>query len=235
MRWLVLLGLLTGCTANPDSLAQRVAQFPDYRQPAYSLTSPDLFYPDWFEGRWRLTSVLEAVEAPLGVEYTNPTNFARSQTERGEPVVYYVRFYRDDQGRVIADRVFNTISAIQASQGAKSVIEVLLAADQPDRQTIRLSGNRRGELYITRRHSERPNPQEFATLEFYRQVLGSLGRIPNTKDVETTTLYQQSTQTRITASQLIAVFLVPTDERYFNSNGRAVTAYRYRLRLDKTS
>jgi len=236
-RGLALVGSLwlVGCGLNPGSLESRVALAPSLTTPSYGLEGQDLYYPDWFEGTWQLTSTLTDLTAPLGVEYTNPTSFAKSQRERGQPLTYFVRFYRNDQGRMIADRVFNTIAAIQASQGQGSVLEVILDVNQPDRQLIRLSGNRRGELYITRRHSEHPTPTRFNSLEFYRQVLGSLNRIPVTKDVETTTLYRQINGDTLEATQLIAVFLVPTDERYFASTGRAVTIYRYALKLTRKS
>lgn len=236
-RRLALFGSLwlVGCGLSPGTLESRLTDTASLTIPSYGLKDPDLYYPDWFEGTWALTSILTDLTAPLGVEYTNPTSFAKSQRERGQPVTYFVRFYRNDQGRVIADRVFNTISAIQASQGKGSVLEVILDVNQPDRQLIRLAGNRRGELYITRRHSEHPLPTVFHSLEFYRQVLGSLNRIPVTKDVETTTLYRQVNKETIEAAQLIAVFLVPTDERYFASTGRAVTIYRYTLKLARKS
>ncbi|WP_218082639.1 DUF6816 family protein [Anthocerotibacter panamensis] len=222
--------VLTGCADPPDSLAKRVARFPNVSaQPTFGLEQADLFYPDWFLGDWQVHAILERVEAPLGVEFTNPASFARTQQQQGQAVSYFVRFFRDEQGRVIADRVFNTIAIAQAYLERGTVVDVQSAPGQPNRQTIFLSGNRRGDLYITRRHSEESSPHGFDTLEFYRQILAGLRQAPITKDIETTTLYRQTGAQQFTATQMTAVFLVPTDERYFQSNGHPVTVYRYRL------
>ncbi len=231
MRWWALgLGLiLGGCTAQPD-LNNRLAQYPKITaQPGYNLETADVYYPQWFVGKWQVTATLEAVEAPLGTEFTNPAAFARSQREIGKPVVYTLRFYQNDQEQVIADRTFNTVSITQAYLGKGIIREVI--APNTNRQTILMTGNRRGELFITRRHSEHPTPEQFGALEFYRQVLTTLAQVPVTRDIEATTLYQKEGP-RITATQMTAVFLVPTDQRYFQSKGQAVTAYRYRLVLD---
>jgi hypothetical protein len=224
--WIV--GLLVGC-GTTMTLTERVAQFPNLgAQPSFSLETPDLYYPNWFEGRWRVTAVLEAVEAPQGVEFTNPTAFAQAQRHQGQSIPYTVRFYPNDQGQIIADRAFNTTAITQAYLGRDAVVEVQIDPSHPDHQTVLLSRDRRGELYITRRHSEQPNPAAFATLEFYRQVLASPRSVPLTKDIETTTLYRRQAN-KIEAIQMTAVYLVATDEKYFQSSGQAVTVYRYKL------
>ena len=72
-------------------------------------------------------------------------------------------------------------------------------------------------------------PERFDTLELYRQVLIAGVALPSTRDIEVTTLYQRTKGHQIQADQLTAVFLVPTDEAYFQSQGRAITVYRYQL------
>ncbi len=227
--WL-LLWVLVACGLPTTSLKQRLKDFPQISSaPGFSLETADILYPEWFMGTWRVASTSQAVEAPLGVEFINAASFARAQRERGKTLIYYARFVRNDQGEVVADRAFNTIAITEALLGKKSVLNVTAA--NPNHLTIDMIGNRRGELDITRRHSEIPCSNCFASSEFYRQVLVSLGDIPTTKDIEATNLYQRQDAQHVTGDQMTAVFLTPTDELFFQAGGKAVTVYRYRLQF----
>lgn len=202
-------------------------------KPTFGLETADLYYPDWFLGRWQVVATLESFEAPQG-QYTDPTTMERAIKEQGRPVRYEVRFYKNEQGKVIADRAFNAKSITEAYLGAKTVRAVLFDPQHPDRQTVLLSGGSRGQLFISQRRSESSAPQQFDTLEFYRQVLGTLTGVPKTKDIEAITLYRRSTNPKkFQAIQRTSIFLVPTDPAYFQSQNKAVTLYTYRLDVQR--
>jgi hypothetical protein len=232
--WGMLLILLGACSVMVNgSLTERVQQTV-LDKPAFGLETADLYYPDWFLGRWQVVATLESFEAPQG-QYGDQASMERAIKEQGRPVRYEVRFYKNEQGKVIADRAFNAKSITEAYLGPKTVREVLFDPQHPDRQKVLLTSGSRGELYITQRHSESSTPQQFDTLEFYRQVLGTLTGVPKTKDIEATTLYRRGTDPKkFQAIQQTAVFLVPTDPAYFQSQNKAVTLYTYRLDFQRT-
>jgi hypothetical protein len=232
-QWGMLLILLGACTVIPDrSLLERVKQTV-LDKPTFGLETADLYYPDWFLGRWQVVATLESFEAPQG-QYADPATTERAIKEQGRPVRYEVRFYKNEQGKVIADRAFNAKSITEAYLGAKTVRAVLFDSQHPDRQTVLLTGGSRGQLFISQRRSESADPQQFDTLEFYRQVLGTLTGVPKTKDIEAVTLYRQSSDPKkIQAMQRTSIFLVPTDPAYFQSQNKAITLYTYRLDLQR--
>jgi hypothetical protein len=231
---LSLLGLCLGaCSVIPDrSLIERTQQTV-LDKPTFGLETSDLYYPDWFLGRWQVVATLESFEAPQG-QYGDRASMERAIKDQGRSVRYPVRFYRNEQGKVIADRAFNAKSITEAYLGPKTVREVVFDPQRPDRQTVLLLSGSRGELYITQRRSESPEPSQFNTLEFYRQVLGTLTGVPKTKDIEAVTLYRRGPDPKkFQALQQTAVFLVPTDPAYFQSQNKAVTLYRYRLNFQQ--
>lgn len=198
-------------------------------KPTFGLETADLYYPDWFLGRWQVVATLESFEAPQG-QYGDRDSIERAIQEQGRSVHYQVRFYRNEQGKVIADRAFNAKSITEAYLGPKTVREVVFDPQRPDRQTVLLLSGSRAELYITQRRSQSPEPSQFNTLEFYRQVLGTLTGVPKTQDIEAVTLYRRGPDPKkFQALQQTAVFLVPTDPAYFQSQNKAVTLYRYHL------
>jgi hypothetical protein len=222
----MLLILLGACTATADrSLSERIKQT-ILDKPAFGLETADLYYPDWFLGRWQVVATLESFEAPQG-QYGDQASMERAIKEQGRPVRYEVRFYKN--------RAFNAKSITEAYLGPKTVREVLFDPQHPDRQKVLLVSGSRGELYITQRHSESSTPQQFDTLEFYRQVLGTMTGVPKTKDIEATTLYRRNTDPKkFQAIQQTAIFLVPTDPAYFQSQNKAVSLYIYRLDFQRT-
>lgn len=232
-QWGMLLILLGACTVIPgNSLRERVQQTL-LDKPTFGLETADLYYPDWFLGRWQVVATLESFEAPQG-QYTDQASIERSIKEQGRSVRYEVRFYKNEQGKIIADRAFNAKSITEAYLGSKTVRAVLFDPQHPDRQTVLLTGGSRGQLFISQRRSESSNPQQFDTLEFYRQVLGTLTGVPKTKDIEAITLYRRgSDPKKFEAIQRTSIFLVPTDPAYFQSQSKAVTLYTYRLDLKR--
>jgi len=99
--------------AAAEIIRQSAAKIPGYGQ-------PDVYYPPFFLGRWRVTRVIVS----LSTEYDNPLLLSSSSSLSSLTVpfalTYDVRFISvgndsgSDTTKVIADRAFNTASFYQA-------------------------------------------------------------------------------------------------------------------------
>ena len=57
--------------------------------PPYGLERPDIFYPSWFSGTWRVRSLTTGVEAPCGVAlFGGNATFQSAQQEIGKSSIF---------------------------------------------------------------------------------------------------------------------------------------------------
>jgi hypothetical protein len=127
-------------------LARRVADTDTYSPPTFGMQngSPDIYYPDWFQGTWQVASTTQAVSAPCGrALFGSNATWTAAQAEIGSTLVYDARFVSTttttapppQQSTVawIADRSYNVQSIAQAALGRNSVMDIAVAT--PNRLT----------------------------------------------------------------------------------------------------
>lgn len=195
---------------------------------SYGRESADVYYPEWALARWRVTSTLRNVVAPLGPELFSPgRNGTRSlETARvdvGKPLVYEVRWRRTADGRVVVDRPYNVGSITRASMGSKAVQGC--EEDGPDHLTLYVSPSGapggavfRADVRVVARHSDpQLSPSSFDCAETVRQtvVLAPGERSgpappPQVKEIETICTYDlQPGGEQMRGEQRTATFLAP--------------------------
>ena len=103
-------------------------------QGSYGLDAPDVYYPDFFEGTWRVTSKAIEVSAPCGAPlFGGKASLAAARAElEAAPVVYEARWIRDGRGRLIADRPYNIASIAAATMGGADALQQLPSSDAFD-------------------------------------------------------------------------------------------------------
>lgn len=227
------LAIALEATRDRDAyLAPDVA--PLVQRPAYGLEAPDVFYPEWCLGKWRVSSTLAAVHAPAGEAYFSPGRngsaaLERARAEVGEPLAYECRWVRDAAGRVVVDREYNVASITRASMGASAVQDT--ASDGPDKLTMyiqpsaaRSAGVYRADLLVVSRRSEADAlPSRFACAETVRQgvvlvptAASAVAPPPQVKEVEAICTYAAPSGNTMLGAQRTATFLVP-DAAYTSS------------------
>jgi hypothetical protein len=131
------LGGIGGQVAWADAslLQNRLETFPHWQKPpSLPPAQGDLIYPDWFAGDWQVTSTLLEQVAPLSPAITSP-GFESNRRWLNQPVQFPVKFGRNPQGQVIADRVFNGASLARAYLG-DAVQQVKLDPQSVNRQVV---------------------------------------------------------------------------------------------------
>ena len=103
---------------------------------SYGLETPDVAYPSWAYGRWKVSSTLTSVQAPLGPELFAPrrngtASLLQARTEYVTPLLYEARWRREADGIVVVDRPFCVESISRASMGPKAVESSECAAETP--------------------------------------------------------------------------------------------------------
>ncbi len=105
--------------------------------PPYGMEGPDIYYPSWFAGTWKVASTTTDVQAPVGAAlFGGNRTFASAQREIGTTLQYESRFVtttassattttRDNNTAIIvADREYNVRSIAQAAMGSNSVLDL---------------------------------------------------------------------------------------------------------------
>jgi hypothetical protein len=190
---LILLGGNTGAIA--DTLADRVAQFPDWNaQPPAQPASGDLIYPVWMAGTWNVTSTLVDLVAPLAPQIVTP-GFENNRQYLQVPVKFPVRFVEEktlrnvknshnfsqilgfplkgftqsQPAQIVADRAFNGLSIGEAYLGNQAISEVKVDPNSPNRQITLFRNNRQLISTVTKRLSEQPASDQFIATEIIQQ------------------------------------------------------------------
>ena len=240
-----IVWLLWSAPAQAETLAERVAAFPDWQsKPTVQAAEGDLAYPTWLAGTWHVKSMLVDLVAPFAPDLVTP-GFESNRDYLDQPVDFDVRFVRQkvlsknvmtnalkslqsksDQTEVIADRAFNGLNLAKAYLGDRAVLAVKVDPSSPNRQITLLRGDRQLVSIVNARAVETPASDQFITTEIFQQVFRGTSQ-PYLNQVETTTAYRRGVA--IEADQITAVYLSPQDPSYFKSGETPVALYRYRL------
>lgn len=198
--------------------------------PVYGMECPDIFYPEYFNGVWTVSSQTTSVEAPCGLAlFGGNTTFTNAQKEVGTSLLYRARFVPSSSSStntMIADRDYNVREIAKAAMGSLSVIDI--SVPSPNKVSCLLAPNGANKLFnvdliSVARRGEIVSPRDFHCAEVVRQILSSpdatSGRVvtaPVLKEVETASLYVWDGE-EIRCRQRSATFLLPsqTDQRQF--------------------
>jgi hypothetical protein len=243
-------------SAIAGTVSDRLAQYPNWNsQPSVSQHSGELTYPEWFRGRWQVTSTLIEQTAPLAPAVVTP-GFDSNQQYINKPIEFTVQFVPNNspqaikvaplnlprikanlpEPQIVADRAFNGLKIATIYLGAANVKSVKIDAQNPTKQITQLTQDRQLEAFVTGFEREIPEFDQFSSTELSQQVFRTSETI-YLNTVETTTSYQFTATPipKITATQISAIYLSPQDPNYFRSIGlrgtRPVALYKYRLDL----
>lgn len=207
----------------------------------------DLFFPDVFEGHWKVESVLTKVELPFGEEAVPDLAVVeRAQTEDLNKIVTYpIHFQKSENGSVILDRKYNTAALVEKYTGMdlEDVMRrIQWQASNPDHLEISLPGGLRVTSDVTRRSQELLSDDLLETSEFYQQLVDS-AQMQNVR-LKASRAYTKwrwreadgpaaGNVPTIVATQVISDFLSPYDQKatIVQSLGKPVTVYTYRMSL----
>jgi hypothetical protein len=125
--------------AIASSLVDRLEQFPQWNnKPLVRVAEGDLVYPDWFAGKWQVTSTPNEQIAPLAPKIVTP-GFENNRKYLNKPVRFQVKFaenYSPKQTQlltssaiagklpIVADRAFNGLKIARSYFGDDGVISV---------------------------------------------------------------------------------------------------------------
>jgi hypothetical protein len=251
---IVLLAFLSGSllSAKAGALQVRLEQFPDWRSPPILLPAQgDLYYPDWIEGKWNVTSTLVDLAAPLAPEVVTP-GFEANQANLGQPVTFPVRFeaapvvpqtlprspfpvgtVRPTTPGIVADRVYNGMSLATAILGQNTVQSIQVDPRSPNRQITLFQNGQQLITQISGRGLETASETEFVSSELYQQSFRGKAQI-YLNQVENTIAYRlvSGDLPHIEADQVTAIYLSPQDPDYFKAKTQPVALYRYHLQFE---
>ena len=203
----------------------------------------DLFFPDSFLGSWDVESVLTDVDLPMGSEAVpDMTAVNRAIKEDLDKIVRYkVSFDRNQQGKVVMDRKFNTASLLEPYMKL-SFNEILQriqwTPEDPNLLRISLPGGLRIDSTITRRSEEYLAQDLIETSEFYLQLFDDPGlQRVRVKASRAYTKYRwrpvsdpDDKKPLIVATQIVTDYRSPYDENQdISTFGKPVQVYKYRL------
>lgn len=234
------LGLRSALECTLSSSNERRPPVRCVQQLYDGLNAPDVYYPDWFDGRWRASSTLVQVLAPAGPELFSPGrngSLVLSRAREGvgaPPLVYDVRWVQQPSGEWVVDREFNLGSITRASMGPKAVQDIRV--EGADRCTLFIQplgapGGSifRADLRVIGRRAEpvalERTSRAFDCAETVRQtvvlvpgersdpsLLGSVGRAPMVKEVETVCTYDLEAPGRMRGASIVLSTLAFTLE-----------------------
>ena len=99
-----IVWLLWSAPAQAETLAERVAAFPDWQsKPTVQAAEGDLAYPTWLAGTWHIKSTLVDLVAPFAPDLVTP-GFESNRDYLDQPVDFDVRFVRQ---KVLSKNVMN--------------------------------------------------------------------------------------------------------------------------------
>ena len=163
------------------------------RVPGYG--KPDIFYPPYFAGSWRLERTLvgytlaDELGSGKGLDASSDDAavarrlVAEANALQGKAMPYRVRFF-EHRGSLVADRTFNRLSYEKAlaasletasssssssSSLAEEVKELTWDPDTPNILTVSYGSGLLREIKVTKRSFEEPAPGEsFGSTEYHR-------------------------------------------------------------------
>jgi len=167
-----------------SQLLERVSIWPNWRFPSF-LKRPrlkdDLIYPDWFEGKWDVTSKIE-------------------DDENEESIFHSAKFKRNFFGEIVADREYNTQSfALNSKEGGFLLVKN--DPKSPNRQFAKLTEDRYLETKIIGRLYENIYNDSFITDELILQIFHT-PELSKVSQVETLTQFRKCEYEDNTFSEL---------------------------------
>lgn len=262
---LAIVWLTCSAQASAESLTERQQSFPNWQsKPSVQVSEGDLIYPRWMAGKWRMTSTLVDMVAPLAPEIVTP-GFEGNRQFLHKAIPAEIRFVEKPVGQsfggarflnqplpnmldgsaeteVVSDRAFNGLSLARAYLGEDWVKSVKVDPDDPNRQITFLKDNQQLISTVTGRTVETPNAGAFATTEVFQQFFRNPKNADDTpavylNEVENTTVYRKRSDANfpIVADQITAIYLSPRDPDYFKAKGQPVALYRYQLSFSPLS
>ncbi|KAL6758278.1 hypothetical protein V8C86DRAFT_2598778 [Haematococcus lacustris] len=230
---------------------------------AFTDAGRQLYYPSWLEGTWAVSASFQGAGFPLGSRFISKAVpgvtkgsmlMAMADVGAAQDVncLWHIRFLRTPLG-VVADRSFNVQQQADALLGYEAVKSVEYEPDvNPTRLAVvwatprRSEGPasfdmRKAEVFINNRSSDPLNdsPCSWSCSELYRQVSqaarqGSVGDYQViTKFVAASGVDVCDTAAGVEAQMRVAAFLQPQDALYFETGGKAVAVYDYRMQLSR--
>jgi len=223
----------------------------------------DLYYPEWMEGRWRVTQTLQAYSAPLGKRFLANGNLdiasktlSDEQRRLGKPVEFELRYVRTQRGNIVEDRIFNTAARFNAFAGRR-VVRSAEYADSPssNREASLKAGNGpedpllntlltfKGQVwkvFITSFQTESGDGGDvWRGLASTRSLIAAPGSGANPfavdEEVVTALRRQRGGNVRVRGRLRLVGFLNPNDPMYFEAGNRAVTVADYSLQYAPVS
>ena len=239
--------LINPLSVNALSLSERIDQYPQWNS-KIKLPQPDrdLTFPQWFEGRWKVTSILQEQIAPLAPKFKTP-GFDQNQEYLNQEINFDVQYIPkielpkqdnflpsavNKKPIIIADRAFNGLSIAQAYLGEENVNKVITNPNNSTEQITQFRTDNQLISTVIGRQQQTVSEQDFITSEITRQFF----RRPDTvylNIVESITKYKLINPDLIEAQQISAIYLSPEDPDYFLAIDQPVALYNYSLKLAK--
>jgi hypothetical protein len=256
--FVILLNLVINVSnVEAETLAERIEKYPHWTK-QINLPSPDqdLIYPQWFEGKWTVTSKLVELLAPLSPDFISP-GFDNNYNYINQNIKFQVKFVpslsfaeinsftpslinKKQSSVIIADRQFNSLQITNAYltyqlEDNNKLIKQIQVSINPNNSTEQITKfSEENELISTviGRKQETLSERIFLTSELTRQLFRRpLNIYANL--VETTTQYRFISHQKIQADQFTAIYLSPMDPDYFKAKNKPVALYHYNLNLAK--
>lgn len=206
----------------------------------------DLYFPEEFLGIWSVESTLASVQLPLGPDFVPDTKVVeRARTEDlNRQVRYSVSFVRNQEGKVITDRRFNTLSLLDYYLGPGKLIaqDIAWNPNDPNILNMALPGGVDVTTRVTRRSETTAPPDRLDTSEYFQQIYASPGRRePKVKASQCFTKYkwrdsaaaQRESGPQIVATQVVSDYLTPYDGEMLmmRAKNSPVVVYTYKMRF----
>jgi hypothetical protein len=228
----LIFGLILGETeVQAGQLADRLSTFPNWNhKPTVQAATGDLYYPEWMEGEWEVTSTLVDRVAPLAPKITTP-GFKNNPERLNQPIQFQVRFKTVDSlpklqifalslffpqqnsdqqndgkiyPKIVSDRAFNGFNISKATLGENAILSVKVDPTNPNRQITVLPENLQLISTVTGRSHEIPSDDQFIATEISQQVFESPSLI-YLNEVETTTAYKAEFEAMGSQSQVKSI------------------------------
>ncbi|WP_206813978.1 DUF6816 family protein [Chroococcus sp. FPU101] len=228
-----------------ETILERFSTYPDWHhKPLIKERKGDIYYPEWLQGIWNVTSILTEQIAPFAPSLVTP-GFESNRRYLEQPITFTVRFQSQTTSepqkwplpplssttsKIIADRKFNGLHIAQAYLGETGVLSVETVRQNPT-CLITILPQQRQLISTTIGHSQdSPSTGQFIATELTQQQF-KIDSSLFINEVETTTAYHLVNPKQIEAEQITAIYLSPQDPNYFQAFDQPVALYRYRLLL----
>jgi len=192
--------------------------------PPYGLEGPDIFYPSWLSGTWKVESTCTDVLAPCGITlFGGNVTYQSALKDVGSTLSYGSRFVTSGD-ITIADREYNVRSIAKAAMGSNSVVDINLATPNKFSCVLAPTGSPsllKVDLITLLRRQENIGDNHFDCSEVVREIVSPVGQQSGPawssatilKEVETTSLYTYDPiMDVVRCRQRSAVFLLPSQQ-----------------------